>query len=107
MDPGKCHILGFLKLVRYQVSLTNRLTVNIAKFQKFLESENIVISSENKIVNYVNEKTFWLVLCRQVSPKPDAGWKMSVAMKFIQDAKHGQFKVLNTNQQNSFSARRN
>ena len=22
MDPGKCHILGFLKLVRYQVSLT-------------------------------------------------------------------------------------
>ena len=64
MDPGKCHILGFLKLVRYQVSLTTRLTVNIAKFakfQKFLESENIVISSENKIVNYVNEKTFWLV----------------------------------------------
>ena len=33
----------------------------ICKFQKFLESENIVISSENKIVNYVNEKTFWLV----------------------------------------------
>ena len=38
-------------------------------------------------VNYVNEKTFWLVPCRQVSLKPDAGWKMSVAMKFIQDAK--------------------
>ena len=59
----------------------------ICKFQKFLESENIVISSENKIVNYVNEKNFLIGQCRQVSPKLDADWKMSVAMKFIQDAK--------------------
>ena len=64
----------------------------ICRFQKFLESENIVISSENKIVNYVNEKNFLIGQCRQVSPKLDADWKMSVAMKFIQDAKLGQSK---------------
>lgn len=79
MDPGKCHILGFLKLVRYQVSLTAVNIAKFAKFQKFLESENIVISSENKIVNYVNEKNFLIGQCRHVSPKPDAGWMVDVS----------------------------
>ena len=51
----------------------------ICKFPKFLESVNIVISSENKIVNYVNEKNFLIGQCRHVSPKPDAGWMVDVS----------------------------
>ena len=80
--------------------------LQISKISREWEHRDLEWKQDRELCKW---KNFLIGQCRQVSPKPDADWKMSVAMKMksIQDAKHGQFKVLNTNQQNSFSARRN
>ena len=65
----------------------SELTVNIAQICKISKISTEWEHRDLEIVNYVNEKNFLIGQCRQVSPKPDADWKMSVvAMKFIQDA---------------------